>query len=306
MPGVELTVSPQRYIRRPISCVVRGSTMSDDSEMTADGLIEVLGWIGDAGIEVWLDGGWGVDALLETQTRAHKDADVIVALADTEALTRLLEGHGFREKAGGRPENFVMGDDRGREVDIHVVEFDAEGNGNYRMGNGELWVFPARGFSGRGRVKGMRVRCLSPEIAVACHASGYVPKDTDFADMEHLKRRFRVELPPQLRRPDECARCFDLLRVTGSHSFAGLDYCPACFTVLSKQAALDRWNFEVTRRELASGLGAPMTTDAERQKSVRRQREPDVSVRGEEHALILQYLVVLAVLLGVVVMAWVW
>ena len=174
-----------------------------DLEMTADALIELLGWIGDAQIEVWLDGGWGVDALLETQTRAHKDVDIIVALPDAEALTKLLARHGFRVKKepDARPENFVMADDRGREIDIHVVEFDAEGNGNYRMENGELWVFPARGFSGRGRVNGVEVRCLSAEIAVECHASGYMPKETDFADMERLERRFGVELPPQLRRP---------------------------------------------------------------------------------------------------------
>ena len=170
--------------------------------MSAETLIELLGWIKSVGIEIWLDGGWGIDALLETQTRPHKDADVIVAHTDTEPLTRLLERHGFHETPGGRPENFVMADEQGREIDIHVVEFDADGNGNYRMENGELWVFPARGFTGRGRIKGVEVRCLSAEIAVACHASGYVPKEKDFADMQHLERRFGVELPPQLRRPD--------------------------------------------------------------------------------------------------------
>jgi lincosamide nucleotidyltransferase A/C/D/E len=172
--------------------------------MTADALIELLGWIRDAGIEVWLDGGWGIDALLETQTRAHKDVDIIVAQADIGPLTELLERRGFRERQGegDRPENFVMADDRGREIDIHAVEFDAEGNGNYRMENGEVWIFPARGFAGRGRVKGVEVRCLSPEVAVACHANGYVPKEKDFADMEHLERRFGVALPPQLRRAE--------------------------------------------------------------------------------------------------------
>jgi lincosamide nucleotidyltransferase A/C/D/E len=176
--------------------------MPYNSEMTADALIEILGAIRDAGIDVWLDGGWGVDALLETQTRAHKDVDIIVASTDVAPLTELLGRRGFREKDGGRPENFVMADDRGSEIDVHVVEFDAAGNANYRMENGALWVFPARGFAGRGRVKGVEVRCLSPEIAVACHAEGYVPKEKDFADMERLARRFGVELPARLRRPE--------------------------------------------------------------------------------------------------------
>ena len=179
-------------------------TMAKESEVTADALTELLGWIRGTGITIWLDGGWGVGALLETRTRAPKDVDVIVALTDTMLLTRLLEAHGFRQKEGegGRPENFVMADDLGRQIDIHVVEFDAEGNGNYRMENGERWVFPASGFVGRGRVNGLEVRCLSPEVAVACHANGYTPKEKDFADTELLECRFGVELPPQLRRPE--------------------------------------------------------------------------------------------------------
>jgi lincosamide nucleotidyltransferase A/C/D/E len=169
--------------------------------MTENALTELLAWTGEAGIAVWLDGGWGVDALLETQTRPHKDVDLIVSLTDSEPLTRILEQHGYHVK-GGRPENFVMEDDAGREVDVHVVEFDAQGNGNYRMESGELWVFPAQGFSGLGKVQGVEVRCLSPEVAVACHASGYTPQEKDFADMELLERRFGVNLPRQLLRPE--------------------------------------------------------------------------------------------------------
>ena len=173
---------------------------TSDSEMTSVALIEVLAWIRGAAIDVWLDGGWGIDTLLETQSRPHKDVDLIVALADSERLTALLNDHGFRLKEGGRPENFVLTDNVGREVDVHVVEFDSGGNGVYQMENGELWVFPAQGFSGRGRVESVDVRCLSPEVAVACHASGYTPQEKDFADMALLERRFGIELPPNLRR----------------------------------------------------------------------------------------------------------
>jgi hypothetical protein len=45
-------------------------------EMTSGPLIELLQLFESAGIEVWLDGGWAVDALLGTQTRPHKDVDI--------------------------------------------------------------------------------------------------------------------------------------------------------------------------------------------------------------------------------------
>jgi lincosamide nucleotidyltransferase A/C/D/E len=34
-----------------------------------------------AGITVWLDGGWGVDALVGRPTREHDDLDIAIALA---------------------------------------------------------------------------------------------------------------------------------------------------------------------------------------------------------------------------------
>jgi lincosamide nucleotidyltransferase A/C/D/E len=30
------------------------------------------------GIKIWIDGGWGVDALLGKQTRTHADLDIVV------------------------------------------------------------------------------------------------------------------------------------------------------------------------------------------------------------------------------------
>jgi hypothetical protein len=46
--------------------------------MTAADVVEILGWLRAASAEVWLDGGWGVDALVGEQTREHKDLDLIV------------------------------------------------------------------------------------------------------------------------------------------------------------------------------------------------------------------------------------
>jgi len=51
------------------------------------------------GIQVWLTGGWGIDALLGGQTRPHKDIDVIMLLDDVVRMGELLncDGYGLKE-----------------------------------------------------------------------------------------------------------------------------------------------------------------------------------------------------------------
>jgi aminoglycoside-2''-adenylyltransferase len=54
--------------------------------MTSPAVRSILHELGRAGIEVWLDGGWGVDALLGRQTRPHAGLDIIVRVADLRKL----------------------------------------------------------------------------------------------------------------------------------------------------------------------------------------------------------------------------
>ena len=167
--------------------------------MTSSSLVELLRLLNESAIAVWLDGGWGVDALLETQTRPHKDVDIILRVADVPKAQEILKGRGFAIREGAPPNAMVLADGSGLEVDIHAVVFDDDGNGVYRMENGEDWIYPAEGFSGRGIVDGWSVHCLSPTTQVLCHAHGYTPTEKDFRDMELLQVRFGVELPPQLK-----------------------------------------------------------------------------------------------------------
>ena len=171
-----------------------------EPEMASSDLIELLRLLDEASIEVWLDGGWGVDALLRTQTRPHKDVDIILCVSDVPKLREILGRRGFVIKEGTPPNSFVLANGLGLEVDVHAVVFDDDGNGVYRMENGEDWIYPAEGFSGRGAVESRSVSCLSATTQVLCHAHGYAPVEKDFRDMELLKESFGVELPPQLKR----------------------------------------------------------------------------------------------------------
>jgi lincosamide nucleotidyltransferase A/C/D/E len=169
-------------------------------DMTPAALVELMQLFDSAAIEVWVEGGWGVNALLGTQTRSHKDVDIILRVSDLPKLRELLGRRGFAVQEGGTPSNYVLADRSGLEVDVHAVDFDRDGNGVYRMANGKDWIFPAAGFTGRGVVNGFSVRCLTPETQVLCHAHGYTPTDIDLRDMELLQESFGVELPPHLRR----------------------------------------------------------------------------------------------------------
>jgi len=166
-----------------------------DPPMKAKDVIAFYRRLEESGIQIWLDGGWGVDALLEEQTRPHKDLDVVVRAEDVARMNEVLGREGF-EFAEGTPTNFVLRDPVGREIDVHVARFDEHGNGIYRMQNGEDWVYPAEGFGGKGKINGFHVRCLSPSVQMLCH-TGYELREKDLREMELLHERFDVDYPEE-------------------------------------------------------------------------------------------------------------
>jgi lincosamide nucleotidyltransferase A/C/D/E len=174
--------------------------METNPEMSSVALVELLLLLEGAAIPVWLDGGWGVDALLQTQTRNHKDVDIILPVEDVSKLQELLAERGFTVSEGKPPNSFVLANGAGLEVDVHAVTFDDLGNGVYRMQNGEDWIYSVEHLCGQGSVRGKNVKCLTTEAQILCHAYGYVLAEKDYRDMELLEERFGVELPSQLRR----------------------------------------------------------------------------------------------------------
>lgn len=174
--------------------------------MEATEVVRLLELLGADEVTVWLDGGWGVDALLERQTRVHDDLDLIVELADVPLLTALLEAAGYDAVAGAAPRSFVAVDAAGRQVDVHPVVFDhARSGGLYQMDDGGEWVYPSAGFAGRGHVAGRPVRCLSAEVQVLVH-DGYELTDKDYNELYLLRERFGVELPPKYAKRALAAR----------------------------------------------------------------------------------------------------
>jgi lincosamide nucleotidyltransferase A/C/D/E len=149
------------------------------------------------GIEVWLDGGWGVDALLGEQTRSHSDVDIVIQKQDVPKLRELLEQQGYQDvpRDDTSAWNFVLGDGAGRLVDVHAVTFDAAGNGLY--GPVEKGVmYPAASLTGVGALNGQAVKCISAEYLIKFH-TGYKLRESDFKDVPALCERFGLDYPEE-------------------------------------------------------------------------------------------------------------
>ncbi len=165
--------------------------------MKAEDVVWLLQELERIDVPIWLDGGWGVDALLVKQTRPHADVDIVIQQKDVPKLRRLLEAEGYRDipRNDTSAWNFVLGDGQGHEVDVHAIVFDADGNGIY--GPPERGVmYPAASLSGVGVVAGRVVKCIAAEHLVRFH-TGYKLRETDFEDVRALCERFGLEYPAE-------------------------------------------------------------------------------------------------------------
>ncbi|QBD78036.1 tRNA nucleotidyltransferase [Ktedonosporobacter rubrisoli] len=164
-------------------------------EMSADAVIELLQLFAQHGIEVIVDGGWAVDALLGRQTRLHADVDIALEHKDVPELRALLEARGYRDvpRDDTWECNFVMGDDQGHEVDFHSYTFDAQGKLIYGVD------YPFESLHGRGSIQGYSVKCISPEWLVKFH-SGYELDENDYRDVAALCEQFKIALPAEYER----------------------------------------------------------------------------------------------------------
>jgi hypothetical protein len=71
--------------------------------MDAARVLALIAQLRAQNIPVWIDGGWAIDALLETQTRPHDDLDLVARLDDTARIERVLGRNGYYLAGGGFP-----------------------------------------------------------------------------------------------------------------------------------------------------------------------------------------------------------
>jgi lincosamide nucleotidyltransferase A/C/D/E len=157
-------------------------------------VLEVLSCLRDAGVGVWIDGGWGIDALLGEQSREHDDLDVTILLTSSSHAAAALAALGFVVVEDERPTRFVVRDDHDRRIDFHTITFDEMGRGWQRLQDGSRALYPPPGFLGAGMIGGVPVACLTAAVQLLHHL-GYDPDDVDRGDMRLLAERFGLALP---------------------------------------------------------------------------------------------------------------
>ncbi len=157
------------------------------ASMDSKTVLLVLECLRPAGIDTWIGGGWGVDALVGRQTRPHDDLDIsFSAEAESAAIDALTEaGFHIDSEEDLRPVRFVMVDREGHKVDLHPVVFDEHGNGLQANFDG-LPPFDYPGAElGRGRIAGQDVGCISVALQMRFH-TGYALKQKDKTDVAVL------------------------------------------------------------------------------------------------------------------------
>ena len=84
--------------------------------------IEIINYASKIGVKVYLDGGWGVDALLKRQTRPHNDIDLFIEETNRESFIKVLSCKGFYEviETYTTNDHTVWKDNLDRVIDLHI------------------------------------------------------------------------------------------------------------------------------------------------------------------------------------------
>jgi lincosamide nucleotidyltransferase A/C/D/E len=132
-------------------------------------------WLAAEGIQAWITGGWGVDAIAGEQTRPHLDLDLLVPIDQGDQARTILEEHGFElyPPEIRLPFRLAMVNRRARRmIDLQLASPNPDGTYTFRVIDTQPsvpnfdYVYSAEGLGGRGRVAGVELPCVSREEQV--------------------------------------------------------------------------------------------------------------------------------------------
>ena len=161
-------------------------------------VLAVMDLLAAEGVIGWIDGGWGVDALLGEQTRPHADLDLVLDEKAVHRLVQRLRIEGYSILRDELPARIALRHDDGREVDLHPLALTPDGGGDQQQDGGRPpWHY---GRPSVGHINSRPVPCNSLDTQLRSHL-GYEPDEDDYADMRALARRFECPLPAPYNGP---------------------------------------------------------------------------------------------------------
>ena len=160
--------------------------------MSAPTVLEVLGLLATAGVEGWVAGGWGIDALVGRETRRHYDLDIVIDNARTDyhkvaeilalADFRLHAEYVYPEEPMDRRYEWI---NAARQIVVDILPVDFRLQPFSRPGECVLDSSADLPYA-IGSIDGQPVPCLSAKLQLELH-SGYPPRFKDRKDIELLR-----------------------------------------------------------------------------------------------------------------------
>ncbi len=161
--------------------------MENKKEITTkENLFTVLDLMESLEIRYWLDGGWGVDALVGYQTRNHRDIDINFDAKDTAKLLEMLVNFGYQIDTDWRPVRIELYHSKLGYLDIHPFIIEKDGSCKQADLEGGFYDIPAIYF-GMTTFDGRDIPCINLEGQKVFH-TGYELRDVDRHDIEHLNQ----------------------------------------------------------------------------------------------------------------------
>jgi lincosamide nucleotidyltransferase A/C/D/E len=161
--------------------------------MRGEAVLETLEWFTAEGVDVWIGGGWGVDALLGRERRGHGDLDASIRAEQLTVALEVLERRGFQVVADWLPTRIALRHPRLGEIDVHPIHFEPDGSAWLPGPGDESFAYPIGSFT-HGTIMGFTVPCIDAGLQRTFHL-GYEPGSKDRADMRALADAGLIELP---------------------------------------------------------------------------------------------------------------
>ena len=157
----------------------------DGTGTSLEEVLTVLAALSAAGCRYWLEGGWGVDALVGHQTRAHRDVDVDLDGRGEAAALAALARLGYAVETDWRPNRVELAAPGRGRVDLHPLDVAADGSARQAALDGGTHVFDPSWFV-VGSLGGVPVPCVSAAAQRLFH-TGYALREVDVHDLALLE-----------------------------------------------------------------------------------------------------------------------